>query len=340
VNAFKSHLPTLTKSIVFAVVTVLATMALAATIRNGAGGGHDYSAVFTDATSLNKGDDVRMAGVKIGTVNSVSVTGNRLAKVSFSVDGDVQLRQGSTATLYFRNLVGQRYLQLTPGDPTGATLRPGYTYPDDRTTPALDLTELFNGFQPLFQMLNPDDVNKLSAQIVAVFQGEGATVDGLLSSTASLTSTLADRDQVIGDLITNLSAVLKAVNDRSGELDTTITTLQQLVSGLSSDRAVIGTTLTGLGNLTTSVGSLLQQGRAPLKGSIHSLGQLSGTLADHQGTLDSFFRTLPVKLDQLGRLGSYGSWVNFYECSIQGRIPLPEGYMGDLGAKPVAGRCR
>jgi phospholipid/cholesterol/gamma-HCH transport system substrate-binding protein len=339
-TTIRSLAPTLVKSIVFAVVTVLATLALAATIRNGSGGGREYNAVFTDATSLNKGDDVRIAGVKVGTVNSVGVTGGRLAKVGFTVADDVNLRQGSTATLRFRNLVGQRYVSLTAGDPTGSPLRAGYTYPTDRTSPALDLTELFNGFQPLFQLLDPDDVNKLSAQIIAVFQGEGATVDGLLSSTAKLTSTLADRDEVIGSLITNLSSVLKTVNDRSGELDTTITTLQQLVSGLASDRAVIGTTIGGLGNLTNSVSQLLEQGRAPLKSSIRALGKLSGNLADHKAVLNRFFRTLPVKLDRIGRLGSYGSWLNFYECSIKGRIPLPEGYMGDLGVKPVAGRCR
>ncbi len=336
----RSHLPSLVKSIVFAVVTILATLALAATIRNGAGGGREYSAVFTDATSLNKGDDVRIAGVKVGTVDSVGVTDHRLAKVSFSIADGVSLRQGSTATLRFRNLVGQRYVSLTSGDPTGSVLRAGYTYPTDRTTPALDLTQLFNGFQPLFRMLDPDDVNKLSAQIIAVFQGEGATVDGLLGSTAKLTSTLADRDQVIGDLITNLSSVLKTVNDRSGELDLTITTLQQLVSGLAGDRVTIGSTIDGLGELTTSVAGLLEQGRRPLKGSIHALGRLSTNLADHEGLLDHFFATLPVKLDRIGRLGSYGSWVNFYECSIQGRIPLPEGYMGDLGARPIAQRCR
>lgn len=339
-KTIRDHAPTLAKSLVFALVTVLATMALAATIRNGSGGGREYTAMFTDATSLNKGDDVRMAGVKVGTVSSIDVSDNRLAKVDFTVGDDVTLRSGSTATLRFRNLVGQRYIALTPGDPTHHVLQAGYTYPTGRTRPALDLTELFNGFQPLFKMLNPDDVNKLSAQIIAVFQGEGATVDGLLSSTASLTSTLADRDQVIGDLITNLSSVLKTVNARSGELDTTITTLQQLVTGLASDRKTIGSTLSGLGALTSSVAGLLKHTRKPLKGSIDSLGTLSDNLADHEAVLDRFFRTLPDKFDRIGRIASYGSWLNFYECSIKGRIPMPEGYFGDLGAKPIAGRCR
>ncbi|MFI5430104.1 hypothetical protein [Aeromicrobium sp. UC242_57] len=70
------------------------------------------------------------------------------------------------------------------------------------------------------------------------------------------------------------------------------------------------------------------------------MDDLSTNLADAEPTLDKFFKTLPTKLDRIGRIGSYGSWLNFYVCSIEGRIPLPEGYMGDLGVKPIAGRCR
>jgi len=331
---------TLVKSIVFTLVTVLATLALAATIRNGAGGGTEYHALFSDATSLNPGDDVRVAGVKVGTVSEIRVQQARLAEVSFTVSDADTLSAGSTAELRFRNLVGQRYVSLEPGDAGQAALPPGFTYPLDRTTPALDLTLLFNGFQPLFRMLSPEDVNNLSAQVIAVFQGEDATVEGLLSSTASLTSTLADRDRAIGQLVTSLSSVLETVNDRSGELDATVVTLQRLVTGLAEDRHAIGSTLDGLGSLTSSVAGLLEQGRAPLKQSIDSLGQLSANLADAGSVIDRFLRTLPLKLDRIGRIASYGSWLNFYVCSIRGRIPMPEGYFGDLGVHPVAGRCR
>ncbi|MET0819883.1 MAG: MlaD family protein [Aeromicrobium sp.] len=331
----------LIKSITFIVVTVLATVALAATIRNDTGGStRQFHAVFTDATSLNKGDDVRMSGVKVGTVTDVAVTKKRLARVTFTASRDAPLVDGTIAELRFRNLIGQRYISLEPPTGSAPALRPGYTFDTDHTKPALDLTMLFNGFQPLLQVLSPEDVNNLSGQIVAVFQGEDATVDGLLSSTASLTSTLAAKDEVIGKLITSLSSVLQVVNDRSSQLDTTIVTLQQLVSGLAADRKTIGSTLDGLGDLTTSVADLLEDGREPLKGSITALDQLAGNLSKAEPQLDSFFQQLPTKLDRIGRTGSYGSWLNFYACSIEGKIPRPEGYFGDLGAKPVAERCR
>jgi phospholipid/cholesterol/gamma-HCH transport system substrate-binding protein len=292
----------------------------------------------------------------VGTVKDVSIEDNRLAKVAFTIRKGVRVNAGSVIQIKFRNLVGQRYLSVEPPTPTGtgdsdiqpasattgadSTIKPGHTFGVDETRPALDLTVLFNGFRPLLQMLNPDDVNALSAQIIAVFQGEDATVDGLLKSTASLTSTLADKDQVIGELITSLSGVMTTVNDRSGQLDTTLVAMQQLVSGLSEDRASIGDSIEGMGELTTRVADLMTDIRPPLRKSIAHVGVLSNNLDKHSTEVDSFLQKLPVKLDKIGRLGSYGSWLNFYLCSMDGRIPMPEGFMGDLGVKPVAGRCR
>lgn len=328
----------LTKSIIFTIVTVLITAVLAGTIRNSVAGTPDeYTAVFSDVTSLHDGDEVRVSGVKVGTVDSIEVTENRLAEVTFSVSDDVDLRQGTIAEMRFRNLIGQRYINLDLAD-SGPQMKPGDTFSLDETKDALDLTMLFNGFRPLFKMLNPEDVNRLSSQIVAVFQGEGTTVETLLDSTASLTSTLADKDKVIGELIDHLNSVLEVVNSRTDELDTTISTLQRLVSGLAEDRHTIGSTIDGLGDLTVSVADLLDDGRKPLKGSINALGRLSKNLGTGD-YLDDFLKKLPVKLNALGRLGSYGSWLNFYVCRISGDIPDPEGYMGQIGVNPVAQRC-
>lgn len=358
---------TAVKALVFTVVTVLATTVLALTIRNSSGGdAQDYAAVFTDVTSVSRGDDVRMAGVKVGSVRDVKITDGRLAKVRFTVRKGVRLPGSTIVQIRFRNLVGQRYLALVqpsgvtssptnaptdsdiaPASSTtvsstgasGATIKPGHTFGVDQTRPALDLTLLFNGFQPLLRMLDPDDVNRLSEQIVAVFQGEGATVEGLLKSTASLTTTLAEKDQVIGELIDSLSSVLTTVNERSDQLDTTLVTMQQLVSGLADDRVAIGGAITGMADLATSVADLLGQTRPAVRKSIRHLGKLSQNLDEHSDEVESFLELLPVKLDRIGRLSSYGSWLNTYLCSMEGRIPMPQGYMGDLGAQPVAERC-
>ena len=331
------------KSLVFIVVTVIATSTLLATITNQSGTGPQstYHAMFTDVTGMNIGDDVRMAGVRIGTVTDIAVANRRDAEVTFDIASNVRLADTVHATILFRNLVGQRYIELDQG--AGS---PDQAWPSsrplglDRTTPALDLTALFNGFQPLFSALDPKQINALSYEIIQIFQGQGGTVGDLVAHTASLTNALADRDHVIGAVIDNLTRVLKTVNARRSGLSTIVVTLQQLVSGLAQDRGALGSAVTSLAGLTTSVAGLLQAGRPALQRSIVSLGQLSQNLADNGPTLEHVLQTLPTKLNRVGRLASYGSWVNSYLCSITGRIPVPAGYYGGVGVQPVEARCQ
>ena len=128
--------------------------------------------------------------------------------MTFSVDAGRKLPAGVTAQIKFRNLVGQRYVSLGQGSAATRTrcCGPADSIPLEHTQGALDLTELFNGFKPLFRALSPDDVNKLSFEIIQVLQGEGGTVDSLLAHTASLTTAIADKDKVIGKLITTSTA--------------------------------------------------------------------------------------------------------------------------------------
>ena len=258
--------PSLIKLIVFIVVTVLATGVLAATIGNFRfGGTQTYKALFTDVTGVQKGDDVRIAGVRVGEVSKVAVAergGRSLGELSFSVDKSRQLAVSTRVLIRYRNLIGQRYVALSEGAGSSQPLRPGATLPLRQTEPALDLTVLFNGFKPLFAALNPKDVNAFAFEIIKTLQGEGGNVNSLLAHTASLTTTLADRDAVIGRTITNLNTVLGTIDARDNRLSQLLTELQRFVSGLSQDRAAIGASLTNIAGLAAlDVGAA--QGLAP-----------------------------------------------------------------------------
>jgi phospholipid/cholesterol/gamma-HCH transport system substrate-binding protein len=317
----------LVKALVFVLVTGFATAVLAVSISNtGLGDLAGYSARFTDVTSLNPGDDVRVSGVRVGQVDSLSIVDGHLAKVTFSVDRSMPLPADVTATIKYRNMVGQRYIALERGSTATADRLPvGGEIPLDRTTPALDLTDLFNGFKPLFQALSPAEVNNLSGEIVQVLQGEGGTVDSLLAHTGSLTATLADRDQVIGHVIDNLNTVLGTINRQGDALSTLVGTLQRLVSGLAGDRTAIGDAIEGIGDLTNATAGLLEQGRPALKDSITGLGRLSTNLVAGRGDLDRFLTVLPDKFTAVGRTFQYGSWLNFYLCDATVRTDPPQG---------------
>ncbi|MEU9442820.1 MCE family protein [Streptomyces sp. NPDC048304] len=316
----------LVKFSLFALVTIAATALLAATIVNISFTPKDtYHAVFTDVTGLETGDDIRVAGVRVGEVEGIRIKDRTLAEVTFTVDADRPLLAGTHAVVRYRNLVGQRYIALTegPGDVT-ARLRPGGTIPLSRTQPALDLNALLNGFKPLFAALSPSDVNQLATEIVQTLQGEGGTVNSLLAHTASLTTTLADRDKLIGSVVDNLNTVLATLDKRGSRFSDLLTQLRRVVSGLSADRKPIGESLVSIGDLTDVTSGLLKDARPPLKDDIAGLGDLTGTLNKNQNTVEGVLKRLPNKLNKLTGTASYGSWFNFYLCDFDGRIVLPK----------------
>ncbi len=312
---------------IFVLVSVIVTGTLAAIMGSfGFGSQTEYKADFTSASMLVKGDDVRIAGVSVGEVKNVEIKARSYAEVTFEVKSDVPVTDTSRAEIRFLNLVGARYLALMPGPQRGDPLPGGSTIPKARTQPALNLTELFNGFQPLFQALQPAEVNDLSMNLVRVLQGEGGTVGGLMSHTASLTNALADRDKLIGEVIDNLSSMLQTVDDRHDQLNTLIVQLKTWLGKVSKDRKAIGASVSNLSSLSANLADLLTQGRPYLKADVAQLRRMMKLLNKpaNQDVLDEVLNRLPVMLSRQTRTGTYGSWYNYYLCDLDGSIILPD----------------
>jgi phospholipid/cholesterol/gamma-HCH transport system substrate-binding protein len=316
-------LSALVKLVIFMVVTTIATSVLVIIIGNITfGSSNSYKAEFVDATGLVKGDDVRIAGVKVGSVQGISIVDRTRAMVTFSVQTDTALTQSTRADIRYRNLVGQRYIALTNEIGSTGILEPDSTIPTSRTSPALDLTVLFNGFKPLFQALSPADVNELSYEIIQVFQGQGGTLNGMLAHTASITQTLADRDQVIGQLITNLNSVLAHIGHRNRQLNQLITTFRQFIGGLKRDRGAILGSLDQISNLTVQTADLVSGIRQPFVSDIHHLRGFAANLDRGKSEIDRVLQVMPIKLTKVGRTAIYGSWFNFYLCNFTGQIRI------------------
>jgi phospholipid/cholesterol/gamma-HCH transport system substrate-binding protein len=313
----------LVKLVIFIVITTLATGLLAITIGNlDFGTSREYKAEFTDATGVTKGDDIRIAGVKVGTVKDIQIVDRTRALVTFTVQESTTLSRATRADIRYRNLVGQRYISLSNGIGDSDRLKEGATIPVSQTSPALDLTVLFNGFKPLFEALSPSDINRLSYEIVQVFQGEGGTLEGLLAHTASVTSTLADRDQVISQLVDNLNEVLAHIGSRDDQLNRLITTFRTFVGGLKDDRQAILGSLDQISNLSVETAGLVQGIRKPFVEDIKNLRAVAENVDRNKAELDRALQVLPIKLEKVGRTAIYGSWFNFYLCQFQGNVKV------------------
>lgn len=301
-----------------------------------------YSAAFTDVSGLRSGDEVRAAGVRVGEVDDISLD-DGVPHVTFSVDKNVAMTDDIHAAVRYKNLIGDRFLELSKAGESTAPLPPGSTIPASRTSPALDLDSLLGGFRPLFQGLQPDQVNQLSRELITVLQGEGGTIQDLLAHIGGLTNGLADRDQVIGRVITNMNVVLGTVSRHDDDFSATLSRLQVLISGLAADRRVIGTSLDRIAAVTGSFTELLDQARPSLKSTVDQFGRTIANVDADKSELDRNLNDLVDFYTRASRIGAYGSFTNAYLCSLQIKLTGPDGktiYTPWIDSNSGSARCR
>lgn len=327
---------------IFALVMVVIFAALAVVFSQYRfGSTESYRAVFTDSSGVKSGDKVRIAGVPVGSVTGVDLGDGNLAEVDFDVDSKYSLLTSTDATVRYENLVGDRYLELLEGPGGTDPLPSGGTIPVEQTEPALDLDLLLGGFKPLLRGLDPEQVNDLSGALLQVLQGQGGTLVSLLGNTNEFTNALADRDELIGEVITNLNTTLGTIDAQGDQFSHTIDTLAQFVSGLSADRDAIGDSIPRIDGATGDLASLLQATRPDIQSMIAEAGRTATQLDLGKDKLDEVLTRLPSDYKKLIRVGSYGSFFQFYLCSNTFKISGPEGSPTLLvpTAKQDTGRC-
>ncbi|MDR7171890.1 phospholipid/cholesterol/gamma-HCH transport system substrate-binding protein [Nocardia kruczakiae] len=304
------------------------------------GSTNGYSAEFTDSSGLRSGDSVRVAGVEVGRVKGVTLRPDQRVVVTFDADRDIVLTGGTKAAIRYLNLVGDRYLELTDGPGSTATLRPGARIPLERTTPALDLDLLLGGLKPVLQGLNAQEVNSLTWSLVQIVQGQEGTVDSLLTKTASFSSRLADTSDVVGKLIDNLNQVMETLASNGTQFSDAIDRLEQLVTQLSQDRDPIGSAIDALDRGTASVADLLTQSRAPLADTVDQLARLAPAVDDGKDKVDYALQRAPENFRKMVRTGSYGNFIQYFVCALTIRVSDQSGQVVQLPwIKTETGRC-
>jgi phospholipid/cholesterol/gamma-HCH transport system substrate-binding protein len=275
-----------------------------------------YNAVFNTVSGLKEGNFVRIAGVEVGQVKNITIKDDATALVTFSTDDSVVLTEGSRAVIRYDDLIGGRYLVLEQGPGETKKLPAGGTIPLDRTAPALDLDALIGGFRPLFRALSPDQTNALTGQLIAAFQGEGPTIGSILTQTAALTNTLADRDALIGQVVTNLNTVLGSLGDRSDKFGEAVDSLSQLVHVLEGRNTDISTALGYANAGAASIADLLSQARPPLQKTVEQTDRAATAVLSDYDYFDNLLKTLPDAYRVLNRQALNGDFFSFYLCDI------------------------
>jgi phospholipid/cholesterol/gamma-HCH transport system substrate-binding protein len=255
---------TLIKVSIFAVVMLLVAAGLVVVFGQFRfASGNTFHANFAEASRLKAGQDVRIAGVPVGSVKKVKLNPDNSVDVTFDVNERYQLYTSTRAVVRYQNLVGDRYLEITSGPGELRKLPAGATIVRANTQPALDLDALLGGLKPVLKGLDGKKVNEVSNAVIELLQGQGGALNNLLTSTGAFTTDLAARDQLIGDVINNLNTVLGTVDDKGAQFNASVDQLQQLITGLAEHRDPIAGAIPPLASATNDLTELLQTSRRP-----------------------------------------------------------------------------
>ncbi|WP_304106004.1 MCE family protein [Mycolicibacterium bacteremicum] len=304
---------------------------------------NQYHATFAEASRLKTGQDVRIAGVPVGSVSAVTLNPDNTVDVAFDVDKRYQLYTSTRAVVRYENLVGDRYMEITSGPGELKKLPAGSTISRDNTQPALDLDALLGGLRPVLKGLDGAKVNEVSNAVIELLQGQGGAVQNLLSSTSAFSQNLAARDELIGEVITNLNTVLGTIDEKGDQFNASVDELQKLITGLAENRDPIAGAIGPLAQAENDLTDMLEASRRPLQGVIENARPLMQRLDERKGDVNKVIEPLAENYLRLNALGAYGAFFNIYYCSIRMKINGPAGsdILIPFGGPPdpTKGRC-
>ncbi|OBJ53092.1 MCE family protein [Mycobacterium sp. 1423905.2] len=339
-----SHRSMVIKVSIFAAVMLLVSAALVVVFGDFRFGSQStYHATFIDASRLKPGQKVRIAGVPVGAVKGVKLNPDNTIDVEFGVDERYTLYSSTRAVIRYENLVGDRFMEITSGPGELRKLPAGGTINSQHTQPALDLDALLGGLKPVLKGLDADKINTISSAVIELLQGQGGALNNVLSDTSSFTTTLAKRDQLIGDVITNLNTVLGTIDQRSAQFTNSVDQLQQLITGLAKNKDAIAGAIPPLASTTTDLTELLRNSRRPLQATLQAVRPLATELDNRKAEVNNDVEQLGEDYLRLSALGAYGAFFNIYFCSVTIKINGPAGsdILIPMGGPvdPSKGRC-
>lgn len=276
------------------------------------GGGTSYQAEFSEAAGLNSDDEVRIAGVKVGKVTDVELSGDKVL-VTFKVK-DAWVGDDTSAAIKIKNVLGQKYLSL---DPDGRdVLDPSTPIPRDRTVAPYDVLEAFRG---LAETTNAIDTSQLAQSFEVISQTFGDTPDdvrGALTGLSKLSQTISSRDQELATLLSNTRKISGTLADRDAEVVKLLQDGNSLLQMINDRRTAISTLLTGTQELSKELSGLVTDNQKQLGPVLTSLDQLTGMLQRNQDALGQGIKNMAPFVRLFNNAVGNGHWFDNYLCGL------------------------
>lgn len=305
-----SHKTTLIKVLVFSAIGLVMTVLLGAKLANSRLFADTYvlQAEFENAAGVMRGDAVKLAGVDVGRVERAEIEDGR-AVVTFNIDRDIELPTDSMVSLRWRNVLGQRFLYVHPGNER-ETFVEDARIPVENTEDVSDIGEFLNRLGPILQAIEPSQANAFLDAINTALAGNEGNIRRLLGDGATLARTLGTEDDQIRALLTAADEILGTYAEQSQALGQIFDDLDHVGGMLARRTDDVNSLVTDFAVVQEELNTLLRRSRGNIDASISSLDTVAGTLARNRRNLSRTLRTLPRGSANYFQTSSWGEWFN------------------------------
>jgi phospholipid/cholesterol/gamma-HCH transport system substrate-binding protein len=324
---FRERNPVTIGAISLAVIALLVLAAFRADDLPLIGGGDTYYAEFTEAGGLQVNDEVRIAGVRVGKVDSIELDGDKV-RVGFKVDTDSGFGEETRAEIRVKTLLGAMYLALEPvGE---GQLDEDTTIPTSRTSSPFDVVDAFSGLAETSADIDTDQLAESLTTLADLTRNTPEEFRGALKGVSALSETIASRDEQIGSLLTNLERVSTTLNERDQDIIGLMRDSDVLFRALVSRRDAIHDLLVSTASLSEELTALVQQSREDLKPALEHLENVVAVLNKNEDNIDNGLRLLAPFYRVFANTLGTGPWFDTFIMNIP---PLP-GPGGGLDGLP------
>lgn len=336
----------LIKVAIFSVIAGIMTVALGVKLANARlfADTYEVKAEFEDATGVLLGDSVKLAGVDIGRVKGTEIRDGK-AVITFNLDKTVELPTDSQVAIRWRNVLGQRFIYVYPGDDS-ETFAEGDVIPSEQTEDVNDIGAFLNRLGPVLKAIDPDEANAFLDSVNTALQGNEKDVRELLDDGALLAETLAGEDENIKDLIGSADEIMAAFAGQDDALGKIFDDLDTVGTVLERRIGDINTLVTDFSDVQRELYGIVKDNGDSIDNTISGLDTVTSVLAKNRKNLSETLRTMPLGISGYYQTTSWGEFFNVRLVAIQFRDPQSniiaderenENQRGQSGASPRAG---
>lgn len=289
--------------------------------------GRAYAAAFHDASGLATGNEVRVAGVRVGVVTGVDLAHDPgpYVRVRFRVDDDgVRLGRDTGATIRIKTVLGQKYLALTPAGP--GTLDEHGQIPLDRTAAPFDVVQAVSGLADTLDRVDTDQLAQAFTTLSQTFADTPASVGTSLTGLSRLSRTVASRDAELRTLLARARSVTGVLAERDEEFRRLVTDGEKLLAEVSRRRDAIHQLLVGTDQLATELSGLVADNRARLAPALGKLRDVVAVLQRNRDELEQTIRRMGPFVTTFANVVGNGRWFDSYvDGLLQPYLPTTRG---------------